>query len=149
MKVDAYGNIKASDNIKKRSSAAKTGDFASILNLAEGDDTPQTSSSNEIISSSSLSGMLALQEVSEEEIRRKKLLKQGDDILDSLEQLRRRLLLGTLSMQTLHDITKHLNQRKQMVNDPQLIAIIDDIELRAAVELAKLEMAVHYKNNLY
>ena len=40
-----------------------------------------------------------------------------------------------------------LNQR-EYINDPRLIEIIDDIELRAAVELAKLEMAASGKGTL-
>lgn len=148
MKIDAYGNIKATDSTKKRSGVAKAGDFASILSLAESEETAQAGGIREVIAPSSLSGMLAMQEVSDEEIRRKKLIKQGDDMLDSLEQLRRKLLLGTMPMQTLHDINHQLSLQKQDVADPHLLAIMADIELRTAVELAKLEMAIKQQQDL-
>jgi|CXWL01.1.fsa_nt_gi hypothetical protein len=149
MKVDAYGNIKATNATKRRSGVSQAGDFSSILDAFETDGASHAGSLTNVAAPSSLSGMLALQEISDEEIRRKKLVKQGDDMLDSLEQLRRRLLLGTLPMQVLHDINKQLSLKRQEVADPRLIAIMDEIELRTAVELAKLEMAIASKSEIY
>ncbi len=148
MKVDAYSNIKAANSTKKRSGVAGSGDFSSILDIYENDGVGSSSNLSNVAAPASLSGMLALQEISDEEVRRKHLIKQGDDMLDSLEQLRRRLLTGTMPMQVLHDINKQLIMQKQNVNDPRLKAIIDDIELRTAVELAKLEMAVASKSEI-
>ncbi len=142
MKVDSYGNIKSASSAKKRVGVSSAGDFSSLLSLAESDETTNTGKLSDVAAASPLSGMLALQEVSEEEIRRKKLIKQGSDMLDSLEQLRRKLLLGTLPMEVLHNIRHQLSQQRQAIADPQLLSIIDEIELRTAVELAKLEMAV-------
>lgn len=148
MKVDAYGNIKATSSTKKRSGVSKSGDFSSILDSLESDGVESSNNLNNVVAPSSLSGMLALQEISDEEIRRKNLIRQGDDMLDSLEQLRRRLLTGSLPMQVLQDINRQLSAQKQIVNDPRLKAIIDEIELRTAVELAKLEMAIASKSEI-
>lgn len=147
MKIDAYGNIKATSATKKRSGVSKAGDFSSLLSAAETDTADGTGKLSGVAAPSSLSGMLALQEVSDEEIRRKKIIKHGNEMLDSLEQLRRRLLLGTLPMQTLRDLNQQLSLQRQQIADPKLLAIMDDIELRAAVELAKLEMAVKANEN--
>lgn len=142
MKIDAYGNIKATGIAKKRVGVSQAGDFSSLLSALETGETPQTGKLSDVAGTSALSGMLALQEISDEDIRRRKLIKQGEDMLASLEQLRRKLLLGTLPMQTLHDLSRQLSRQRQNVADPRLISIMDDIELRTAVELAKLEMAV-------
>jgi hypothetical protein len=142
MKVDAYGNIKNTSAAKKRVGVSSGSDFSSLLSLAESDETSHAAKLSDIAAASPLSGMLALQEVSEEEIRRKKLIKQGESMLDSLEQLRRKLLLGPLPMDVLHNIRHNLSLQRQSVADPHLIAIMDEIELRTAVELAKLEMAI-------
>ncbi|MEQ1789108.1 MAG: flagellar assembly protein FliX [Rickettsiales bacterium] len=145
MKIDAYGNIRANSATKKKSGVSSTGGFLNLLETAEAEESSPTGKNSNISATSSLSGMLAFQEVSDEDIRRKKLIKQGGEILDSLEQLRRRLLIGTLPIQTLRDISQQLSLQRQEVADPQLIAIMDEIELRAAVELAKLEMAIETK----
>ena len=149
MKIEPYSNIKGAAAAKKRSGVSQAGDFSSILDAFETDAASQSGGLSNVAPLSSLSGMLALQEISEEEIRRKKLVKQGDDMLDSLEQLRRRLLMGTLPMQTLHDINHQLSLQKQTVADPHLLAIMDEIELRTAVELTKLEMAIASKSEIY
>lgn len=146
MKVDAYGNIKATNATKKRSGLSATSDFSSVLSAAESEETTQNSGLQEIADVSTLSGIIALQEVPEQEVRRKKLIKHGENLLEQMEQLRRRLLMGTLSTHLLHDINRELEQQKQEINDPRLLEIIADIELRAAVEAAKLEMA--QKNHL-
>ncbi len=148
MKVDAYGNIKATNSTKKRSGVSKAGDFSSILDAYESEGVENSGALSNVASPAAMSGMLALQEVSDEEIRRKNLIKQGDDMLDSLEQLRRRLLTGTVPMQVLQDINKQLISQKQTVNDARLKAIINEIELRTAVELAKMEMAIASKSEL-
>lgn len=148
MKVDAYGNIKATNSMRKRSGVSRPGDFSSILEAYESDSVENSSSMSNVASPAAMSGMLALQEVSDEEVRRKNLIKQGDDMLDSLEHLRRRLLTGTVPMQVLQDINKQLIAQKQSVSDPLLKAIINDIELRTAVELAKLEMAIASKSEI-
>lgn len=141
MKVDAYGNIKASTPLKKRSGISASGTFLSALDAAEAITTGFTEKTGEIAATSSLAGMLALQEISDEETRHKKLIKQGKEMLDTLEQLRRQLLIGAIPLSMLGNIEKQLKAQKQTVSDPKLIEIIDEIELRAAVELAKLEMA--------
>lgn len=141
MKVDAYGNIKASNNTTKKRGVSGAGNFSSILNLAESQESSGADKANEIIATPTLSSVLSLQEVSDEDFRRKKIIKHGENMLDSLENLRRRLLIGTVPLQTLREISNRLSTQKHEIADTNLIEIINDIELRTAVELAKLEMA--------
>jgi len=148
MKIDGYGNIKQAGGVKKRSGAAGVAGASGFLELlvASGaDETTSNSGINEANSTLPMSGLLALQEVSIADVNRKKLVARGGEILDTLEQLRRGLLLGTLPVQVLRDISQKISIKRQEnqseFNDPKLAAILDEIELRAAVELAKLEMA--------
>ena len=53
----------------------------------------------------------------------KKLIQRGNSMLDTLEQLRRRLLLGTLPPHVLLDLGRQLSIQKQTVMDPKLNAI--------------------------
>ena len=59
-------------------------------------------------------------------------------MLDQLGIIRDGLLTGSLPADKLEELTKILNEEKAINNDPQLTKIIDEIELRAQVELAKL-----------
>ena len=145
MKVDGYGNILNSSGVKKRTAVSISGNFSGFLNAAETEEISSNHSLSDISAPSSLSGILSLQEVSEDEIRRKKIIQHGNSMLDSLENLRRQILLGTLSLDTLQNIEKNLKLQRQIINDPRLMMVLDDIELRTAVELAKLEMAIASK----
>ena len=67
-------------------------------------------------------------------------LAAGRDLLDELEDLRRALLVGSVSGARLDTVARKLDMLATP-GDPGLAAIIDDIRLRVAVELAKLSPA--------
>jgi hypothetical protein len=60
--------------------------------------------------------------------------------LNRLDQIRLGLLRGDLSLIDLQSLVRSLAERRREGGDPRLIAIVDEIELRAKVELAKLSM---------
>ena len=84
-------------------------------------------------------GILAVQEVPTATDGRSRGIKRGYSILDHLDDIRLGLLIGSISSKRLVDLGQEIKQARDTVIDPQLSAILDDIELRAAVELAKLE----------
>ncbi len=84
---------------------------------------------------------LGLQEVSEDEVERKRAMKKGKSMIDALEQLRDSMLMGTLSPSTIRQLESVLSEQRATVTDPRLTSILADIEVRTAVELAKLERA--------
>jgi hypothetical protein len=57
-----------------------------------------------------------------------------------LEELRIGLLLGHIPRDRLADLSRMVRDRREDAEDPQLAALLDEIELRAEVELAKLTM---------
>lgn len=142
MKIDGFGSISSTSGTSKRRGTSAAGTFADLLAAAEGGDAAPAAATSDIASAAALNSLLVLQEIPDELLQRKKLVQQGNNMLDALEKLRRQLLGGSLTLSTLQDIEKQIAQQKQIINDPQLTAIIDDIELRAAVELAKLQMAI-------
>ena len=148
MKVDGFGNIKNSAPVKKRTGVSGTSSFADVLSAAEASETQQAGGISDIAAASALSGMLALQEISEDDVQKRKLIQQGNNLLDTLEDLRRQLLMGTLPLSTLRGLERELAIQRMTTSDPRLNAIIDDIEIRAAVELAKIEMAIAAKSTL-
>lgn len=72
---------------------------------------------------------------------RRQLLRRGEDILDKLEEVRHGLLLGTVPKEKLMDLAQMVRSRRTACQDPRLGALLDEIELRAEVEIAKLSRA--------
>jgi len=87
----------------------------------------------------SLDAMLALQGAEQAHERRKRAARRGHVLLDSLDSLKISLLSGKASAATLRNLADALKQDDSAGDDPRLDAIIGEIELRAAVELAKLD----------
>ncbi len=90
-----------------------------------------------------IDALIALQGVTDEEGEaRKQALARGHQLLDLLEEVRRGILLGVLSEATLRRLAELARARKGQFTDPRLEEILAEIELRAEVELAKLERAL-------
>jgi hypothetical protein len=89
---------------------------------------------------SGVSTILALQGApdSTERRARQRAVQRADAMLDELEEIRLGLLLGQIPRARLEQLAQMVRARREQLDDPKLIAILDDIELRAAVELAKL-----------
>ena len=60
-------------------------------------------------------------------------------ILDRLEDIRQGLLLGVISQSGLQELAIAIKETREGSLDPKMSDILDDIELRAKIELAKLE----------
>lgn len=98
-------------------------------------------SASPIAAMSGIGGLLGAQEVSEDDIQRRKAQKRGKLTLDALAELRDALIIGTLPISTVRALETIVAQERGTTTDPVLNGILDEIELRAAVEVAKLEVA--------
>lgn len=71
--------------------------------------------------------------------RRRRTAQRGQDLLDGLDRLKAALLAGRVAPHELRGIAGRLSERSGLSGDPRLDGLMAEIELRAAVELAKLE----------
>ena len=85
-----------------------------------------------------IEGILAVQEVSEETGGRSRSVARGHNILDRLDEIRHGLLMGSIPRERLVGLREQVQARRETVTDERLAAILEEIDLRAAVELAKL-----------
>jgi hypothetical protein len=99
----------------------------------------RTSVATGVSALTNLDALMALQEIDDPVERKKRSIKRGHNILDSLNQLKASMLAGKVSSADLTRIVEHLRSRAPSP-DPQLDDILAQIELRAEVELAKLGM---------
>ncbi|MGL4728269.1 MAG: flagellar assembly protein FliX [Bosea sp. (in: a-proteobacteria)] len=90
------------------------------------------------MSSIPLDTMLAVQAREDDKERRKRHSKRGREMIDGLDRLKAALLSGRVPLGELERLKGMLSERRDISGDPQLDEIIGHIELRVAVELAKL-----------
>ena len=84
-----------------------------------------------------LGTVLAAQEAQDGPGGRRRALLRGHDLLDELNQIRIGLLEGGSPVASIRRLAGLLQADRSSVADARLNAVLDEIELRAAVELAK------------
>ncbi len=89
----------------------------------------------------SLGAVLAIQEVDDPLAGRRRARDRGERLLDALDEVRLALLDGRLPARKLEALRQLATAQRGRADDPKLQAVLDEIELRTAVELAKLERA--------
>lgn len=85
--------------------------------------------------------ILTLQSLDDSTGGRSKGLSHGEELLAMLDQVRDGLLAGAIPRTTLNRLASAVSRRHEHFADPGLQGVLDEIDLRARVELAKLEMA--------
>jgi hypothetical protein len=86
-----------------------------------------------------LDSILTLQDMGDPTDGRSKGLAHGEHLLDILDSVRDGLLAGGIPRATLNKLAVAVTRRHDVFADPKLQDVLDQIELRAHVELAKLE----------
>jgi hypothetical protein len=87
----------------------------------------------------SVESILTLQSLDDSTNGRSKGLDHGERLLDMLDEVRDGLLAGGIPRGTLNRLATAVSRRQEGFADPKLQGVLDEIELRAWVELAKLE----------
>jgi hypothetical protein len=85
-----------------------------------------------------IDALIALQGVEDPLERRKRGVKRGRIALDALDELKIGLLGGAFSAATLSNLRSAAAQLKLSSGDPDLDAVLAEIELRVEVEIAKM-----------
>jgi len=86
-----------------------------------------------------LDSILMLQGMDDSTDGRAKGQAHGEQLLNLLDAVRDGLLAGGIPRTTLNKLAVAVTRRHDIFADPQLQDVLDQIELRAHVELAKLE----------
>jgi len=86
----------------------------------------------------SVDALLALQTVPSATDRKKRAIKRGNQLLDLLGDVRVELLEGGLTGVSIDKLKRIAQGAREEVDDPGLADVLDQIDLRAQVELAKL-----------
>ena len=87
-----------------------------------------------------VSALMALQGVDDVTERRRRAIRRGGGLLDRLEELKLALLMGEAGEGALDRLTRTLREERPVDADAELNSLLDQIDLRAAVELAKADL---------
>lgn len=134
-------NSRAINSARKTSKKARTGSAGAVFSLDDASNTTQASPTAQIVSASpvsDISSLLAIQGAESEQQRSAGIL-HGFNTLDALDALKVDVLSGQVSRQKLLHIASLVEKERANVGDPALMNVLDHIELRARVELAKFE----------
>jgi len=136
MKIVGPGSAQTAAVRRREGSRATTGGGFAVSTETEA----QTRPGGAVNGPESVSGLFALQEVENEgQGARRHLRQRGEDILDRLDDIRHGILAGILPRERVVALLDLVRSQRACVHDPRLMQIIDEIELRAEVELAKLD----------
>ena len=137
--VVPHGRIEAPQR-KRRPVPPGGSGFASHLTQADAD--PAPAAVTETSEALPLDALLALQAVGDDggEGSRQAGTRRGETLLDLLDRLRADLLAGRVAETRLIQLAGLVRDRRGTTADARLEQIINEIELRAEVELAKLTM---------
>ncbi len=138
MKIEANRPV-GSGAIRKEAKTAKSSEFAESLNV-DADSDVAVSAVGGAAALSSIDALFALQEVPDATDARKRAVRRGNQMLERLEDLKRGLLLGTIGRDKLADLAHLAREGSREIDDPGLKEVLQEIELRAEVELAKLSL---------
>jgi hypothetical protein len=124
---------------KTRKTSGSTSDFSSFLDT-ESEGTADVAAAPAMGGIGALIAAQAAEDPLEGRTRRR-MQDRAEKVLDALDDVHRGLLSGSLSTVQMERIAQSVTVQREKVNDPRLVEILDQVDLRAQVELAKLEMA--------
>lgn len=132
MRIDGTGRIITAN----RPETARKAN-GEVFRPETGQASARASQSSAPVAAGGIDALLALQAVDDATTGRRKTVKRANLLLDALEEIRGDLLAGQVSEGRLNRAIALLSQARTQT-DPELEALVADIELRVRVELAKL-----------
>lgn len=138
MKVNGLGQIISTGVKAKKIGRGADGSF--VAELDEGGEVEAKSPVSTAAPLGAMNSLLSLQEMPDASQGRSRGLARAQDMLKGLEDIRQGLLTGVLPESRLRSLSATLRQNRGAIDDPRLMALLDDVELRVEVEIAKLEM---------
>ncbi|MBU0801071.1 MAG: flagellar assembly protein FliX [Alphaproteobacteria bacterium] len=142
MKIEGPDKTREAGAAKKKDKAGSAdGSFGGMLGAG---DTAKAAPSAAPSSIAMVDVLLAVQGADDPAQRaaRKRMVARADDILGILDNIRLSLLTGGLTVGQVIDIADVVASHREKVMDPKLTAILDEIDLRAQIEIAKMRMAL-------
>lgn len=141
MKIEGPGQSQGTGKSKKSDKASRSGNiFDSMVSSG-----PQEAAATKTTQSIAMvDSLLAVQGAEDPAARaaRKRVRQRAENVLGELEKLKMAMLSGKLTVGHMIDIADVVASHREKINDPAMTALMDEIDLRAQVELAKMRMSI-------
>jgi hypothetical protein len=146
MEINGMAKLVASVTNKEQKRPINRKGTVSFSSLVEGateldEEVEAANTVSQPIGVAQVGGVLSLMEISPEEELARANYHRGEEVLDLLEQYRRGMIAGKLNYAAVEEIEQKLAHEREKTAIAGLEGIVDDIEIRAAVELAKVKRA--------
>lgn len=136
MKVEGPGSVRSTS--AKRAVRGASSDGSSFAKeLARAGETGGTTGTAPL---SGVHGLVAPSSVEDATQRARRSRARAEALLERLDEIRAALLSGILPRETVATLGDLIRSTRDEVEDPGLRAVLDEVDLRAQVELAKFDM---------
>ncbi|MDD9901797.1 MAG: flagellar assembly protein FliX [Alphaproteobacteria bacterium] len=135
MRIEGPGKTSSTQGPKKTDKKKSGSDFGGMVTK----DTPETAGGKPVTGVTGINQVDALLSLQEDEGGSGQSRQRAAEILKKLEQIRMGLLTGGIPKSTLQQLSQMVSGHRATVMDPALGEILDEIDLRAQVELAKYD----------
>lgn len=143
MKIDGTkSSSDVSKNKKTNKAASGDGAFKSMITSGDGgvEGAGTTSASGNIASVDALLMAQATEDPAQKKSQ-KRMRERADSLLDKLNDLKMAMLTGQVTIGHMVSIADIAATHREKITDPELSALLDEVDLRAQIELAKLDLA--------
>lgn len=144
MKVEGPSKTQKTSKTDKTKKTGKTDStFGDMVTGA----TKGTSGASATQSIAKVDALLAVQgaESATERSAKRRMRERGEQVLRQLDHLRLAILTGNLNIGQVIDIADVVASHREKINDPKMSAVLDEIDLRAQIEIAKMRKAMETK----
>ena len=142
MKVTGPGstpNTKKTDKKDKKGAGGADSSFGDMVS-GQAEESGSAGASQSIAKVDSLRAVQAVEDPTARAAK-KRMRDRGENILQELDKIRMALLTGEVTVGDVISVADVVASHREKIMDTQLTAILDEIDLRAQVELAKIRMA--------
>lgn len=136
MKIEKTGKTQSSVGAGNKHSASKSdGSFGNMI----GNKTASVGGTSISGNIAGIDSLLAVQSVDNPADRpaKRRMALRSQKILDGLDRIRKAMLTGQLNIGDMINLADMVAQHREKIGDPDMVAILDEIDLRANVEIAK------------
>lgn len=137
-----------SGKVSKTKKAEKAAEAEAAFGAYMASAPKETTKAKATNSIAAVDALLAVQSVDDPAGRaaKKRMRVRADNLLKELDKVKGALLTGTLTIGHCIDIADVVAEHREKIDDPGLTGILDEIDLRAQVEIAKMKKALEAQN---